>query len=461
MDKKLGKGIAIVFMANIINLFFSLATNFLLPKYLSFDSYAQIKTFQLYVSYIGLLHLGYIDSIYLKYGGKKLGEKLHSDFYEDLSTLRIFQAVVTISAIVIAFAFKDIILLLFAVSILPINMNGYFKFLFQATGDFALYGRIMNVTTILTFIVNMVLLFILRTDLYLYYLLGYVLIYFIVWISLEISFRKKHYLERGRLFSFAILKKNILDGVFLTVGNLASNFLTSMDRWFVKFLLDTIAFAHYSFAVSVESFLNIAITPVTTTLYNFFCREESVEEHRKILKCVIVFATVIPAAAFPVKLILELFLTKYIESTCVIFLLFSAQMFYVVIKSVFVNLYKVQRKQKLYFFKLSMVLLVGFIFNYCFYSVYSVKESFAVGTLLSAIVWFIITIKDFKYMLIPRNCFLYLVFELVAFLLCGFFLNSIIGCVIYVVFTMICLVFFMRDTVIFGMSVVQSVMHRK
>ena len=52
-------------------------------------------------------------------------------------------------------------------------------------------------------------------------------------------------------------------------------FLTTMDRWFVKFLLDTYAFAQYSFAVSVESFLNLAITPVTTTLYNYFCQENN------------------------------------------------------------------------------------------------------------------------------------------------------------------------------------------
>ena len=53
MDKKLQKGILAVLIANMVNVFFSLATNFLMPKYLSIESYAGIKEFQLYVSYVG------------------------------------------------------------------------------------------------------------------------------------------------------------------------------------------------------------------------------------------------------------------------------------------------------------------------------------------------------------------------------------------------------------------------
>ena len=45
-----------------------------------------------------------------------------------------------------------------------------------------------------------------------------------------------------------------------------------MDRWFVKALMTTLAFAQYSFAVSMENFMNVAVTPVTTTLYNYFCK---------------------------------------------------------------------------------------------------------------------------------------------------------------------------------------------
>lgn len=45
---------------------------FILPKYFSIDTYASIKTYQLYANYIGVLALGYADGLYLKYGGEKM-----------------------------------------------------------------------------------------------------------------------------------------------------------------------------------------------------------------------------------------------------------------------------------------------------------------------------------------------------------------------------------------------------
>ena len=66
-------------------------------------------------------------------------------------------------------------------------------------------------------------------------------------------------------------------------------------------------------------------------------------------------------------------------------MLFAAQIFYIVIKSIYVNLYKAQKKQSIYFIKLTAIIVVGFVFNVICYNLYKVKESFAVGTLLSAV----------------------------------------------------------------------------
>ena len=70
--KKMKKGLAQVLFANIIFLLVGIVSNFLLPKYLSIESYSYIKTYALYISYAGFFHLGYNDGMYLKYGGKKI-----------------------------------------------------------------------------------------------------------------------------------------------------------------------------------------------------------------------------------------------------------------------------------------------------------------------------------------------------------------------------------------------------
>lgn len=446
MDKRLQKGIFAVLIANVINVFFSLATNFLLPKYLSVESYAGIKTFQLYVSYVGLLHFGFVDGMYLKYGGKELGHKVDKEYSVNISTMRIFQLFVTLTVLIVAVLSKDIILIFFAIFILPQNMNNYFKYLYQATGEFCLYGRVMNMTTISTFVLNMILLFVVRTDKYLWYVFAYVTLYFIIWFVLEHYFRKKHIIEKGKWFSVTELLENIRSGFLLTLGNLASMLLTSMDRLFVKILMDTLAFAQYSFAVSVENFLNLAITPITTTLYNYFCREDDASAHRKVFHYVVIFASVIPAAAFPVKFILEIFLTKYMDASSVVFLLFAAQMFYTVIKSVYVNLYKVQRKQKIYFSKLVAIIGIGFVFNVICYNILKVKEAFAVGTLLSAIVWFFLASIDFKYLKIELKTKIYMFVELLFLLVLGLKVPAVPGLFAYLAVTIVMMMIFMRET---------------
>ena len=449
MDKKLKVGILSVFAANMINVCFSLLTNFLLPKYLSVDSYASIKTFQLYISYVGLLHLGYIDGMYLKYGGRELGREVSKDFALNLSTMRVFQFFLTIIILVISVVSKDWIVILFSLTILPQNMANYYKYLYQATGEFQTYGKLVNLTTISSFIINMSLLFILKTDTYLVYISSYVFIFYLIWIILEIKFRQNHIIEKSELFSYKELIINIKDGFLLTLGNVASMLLTSMDRWFVKILLYTLDFALYSFAVSVEGFLNLAITPLTTTLYNFFCRVKDENKHRILLRHIWVFATLLPIVAFPVKFIIEHFLEKYIDSCNVIFIIFSAQMFYIVIRSVFLNLYKMQKRQKVYFSKLVIVLIFGFIINLICYWIIPVKESFAVGTLLSSAVWYLISERDFRYLQISILDYLYLISELIVFLLCGFFLSSISGFVVYLVFTLMMLFVFRKDSLYF------------
>ena len=433
MQTSIKKGLLYVLIANLINLGFNLITNFVLPKELSVESYATIKTFQLYVSYAGLFHFGFVDGMYLKYGGKNVKEICRDDLKTNLSTLRIFEILITLICTIVALFLKQEVLAFFALSILPLNLANYFKQLYQATGEFSLYGKIMNVNTILIFVANMMWVYLIKTDNAQCFLFSNVIVYFIVWIALELNCKRLVAGEhRGTSFSLKELVNNIKDGILLTVGNLSSVVLTSMDRWFVKALMTTLAFAQYSFAVSMENFMNVAVTPVTTTLYNYFCKATDKSQIRKTRNYVMVFAAAIVSCAFPARFILEIFLTKYIDSAKVMFLLFAAQIFYIVIKSVYVNLYKAQKKQNIYFIKLMMIIVVGFVFNIVCYGIYNVKESFAVGTLLSAICWYFLCLPDFKWMEYNTKEKLYPFIQPCDFLLCGFCFSAVPGFLIYI-----------------------------
>lgn len=97
----LKKDLVKVLGANFIQFLIGVVNGFLIPAVLEIDQYAYLKTFTLYTSYVGVLHFGFNDGIYLKYGGRKRHEiDLSSPKYERNFLLK-FQLVVTLIFIVL------------------------------------------------------------------------------------------------------------------------------------------------------------------------------------------------------------------------------------------------------------------------------------------------------------------------------------------------------------------------
>lgn len=443
----LSRGMFSVLVANIINLSFNLVTNFALPKYLPVESYAAIKTFTLMISYAGVLHFGYEDGMYLKYGGKQKKDIDIEEWKVNISSLRIFQLGISVCILIAGIYLNSDIIFMFSLVLLPYNMVMYYKQFYQAIGEFKLYGYLMNITTVLLFAANMFFI-VLGKKQYIWYLAANNIMYFFIWCILEVSIKRKIKTNLGCfIFSARECWNNIRSGFLLMLGNFSSVILTSMDRWFVKFLLNTTAFAEYSFAVSLENFINVAVTPITVTLYNFFCQNKSIEKIKKIQEYVLLFAVAIITAAFPAKFILETWLTSYSESGNTMFLLFCGQLYFILVKSIYVNFYKAQKMQKKYFKKLIIVIGMGFVFNWIFYLIVPMMEAFALGTLLSAVLWLGLCQFDFKELFLGIQGNSYLCLEMILFLICGFYFNAVVGGCMYIIGSYILSIIFMKNTV--------------
>ena len=169
---KIKKGIIYVFISNVINLAISLFSGFVLPKYLSIETYSNIKLFQLYITYTGIAHFGFSDGMYLRNGGKTLESVNKKEVIEEFFTFEVFQFVMTILAILIAIWLQNEMLLLCAIVILPINISNYIRSLYNSIGLFKKYSKYTNINTIMIFVINIILLLIIKTDYYLTYLIA-------------------------------------------------------------------------------------------------------------------------------------------------------------------------------------------------------------------------------------------------------------------------------------------------
>lgn len=428
------KGITIIFLANIINMLFSVITSFILPKYLSVESYGYYKVFQLYINYLGITHLGFVDGIYLRYGGKDIRLINKSDILDTTATLRNMQLIISIVGIIISFILQNPIVFFLALSCVPINMISYYKSLYQATGEFRDYGIVLTILPIFIFAGNFILLFCFRTDNYILY----IIITFVSNLFLYFFLEYKNSILFGKIRMFVfrrnILKENIISGITLTIGNFASILLTSIDRWFIQAWMTISDFSYYSFAVSVENLFNVCVSSITTTLYNYLCK---VTDKLKIvrLKAYCIFIGVyLVTVAFPVKYIIQVWLDKYMYSIDCLFILICAHSFYFVIKAIYINLYKARGQQKHYFYQMLIVLVIAVITNIVAYIFISqTKEAFAWATLLTAIIWYFICYVEFKDIRGKWRETVFLLICSIIYLICGLRFNNVfVGCIAYI-----------------------------
>ena len=315
----LKRGITYVFIANIINLIISLFTGFVLPKLLSVDTYASIKLFQLYITYITVLHLGFSDGMYLRIGGKDIEKIDKKEMLSEFKTFKIFQVVVTSIAIIVSLILKNQILLFCSLVILPINIGDYLRQVYQATGLFKKYSIFTNINTLLVFLVNIFLLFVIKTDDYAKYIVGYIIVYIIYWITIEVE-TKKIFGRNEVKADIKYLINDVKSGFVLLIGNFCNIIFTGIDRLFVQYLLGTIKFAFYSFAVSIESLMSVFITPISTVMYNYLCNNKEKQEVLRIKKIIVLFSAIIIAVVFPAKFIIQTWIQKYNDALNVLFI---------------------------------------------------------------------------------------------------------------------------------------------
>ena len=429
---KLSKGIVQVIFANIINLIISIGNGFLLPKFLSVESYAALKTFLLYSSYIGILHLGYIDGVYMKYGGKTINEISSENFAFEKRVLALFQSGITIPIIVLASFLGDACLLFAAISVLPVNMVCFFKFVYQATGEFKEYRYITNLSAVLIFVMNVIFLFFIKTDNSLYYIGMQVAVSFIIWIYYE---RKNRVINTGNKLSLERiwdrLNENIHLGIIIMLGNFMGVWITSIDRWFVKIFFSVAEFAYYSFAVTMLRLINVVITAFSVTLYNFFCKNPAKEEIFRVRKSVVIVGAGIIAVIFPLNFVIQTYLEKYVSAVPVIRVLFMAQFILIGVNAIYLNLYKALNLQKKYLIRMLIITITAVCLNGIIgYLWKNSIMAYAVATLLTSLIWLVLCQIDLPEYKMSKPEWLYLLLTLVIYFVCNY-LNVWIGMLVY------------------------------
>lgn len=400
---KLINNIFKVVISNFSTILAGVLVSFFLPKIITVEDYGFYKIFSLYFNYLGVLSLGIIDGIVLKYGNKNLDE-LEKEKFRSIFNAYIFIhiAFVIIIDVIALFLFRDdykFILLMLGATLLPVNIIGYFQQISQITQRFKEFSIIKIIQSILNvlFIFILIIIFYIKDNNidYKVYIYGLVLINFILALWYIYTYRSIIF---GKKISFSIcvseLKQLILTGFPLLIANLCSTLLLSLDRQFVSILFETEEYATYAFAYSMLSLITVATSSISTVIYPLFKRLDKtklIESYRTISLIVLIVVFGICLVYNPLCYFIEWFLPNYIESLVIFRIILPGVSLSAMVTVVLHNYYKVFDKSFKFFLISLFTLAISILFNFIAYYLFKTREAISIASIISLLVWYIVS----------------------------------------------------------------------
>ncbi|PXV63067.1 polysaccharide biosynthesis protein [Halanaerobium congolense] len=428
MDLK--KDLMKVFGSNIVTLAAGIVSGLVIPSFLSLDQYAYLKTFTLYLSYVGILHLGLADGLFIKYGGSYEDEVDKSLLKGEHHFFLVFQLIISITIIITSLFIEDKILLAFSFSIIPFNLLTFYKFFYQAIGKFNIYSKILIFPPVVMLVANLAVIFIFQIENYWLFIFIRLFAYFSIFLILEYNFYRLTKSTEINI-DFEEIKSIFNIGFFIMLGNLSSLMFYSIDRWFVKFSFTSSDFAFYSFAISMMGVINIFINSITKVFYPYLARNRNDDILQKLKSYFIIIASFASGSYFFFAFIVENFISKHIPALNIIAIIFAGFPALITIKALYVNLYKVRKSDKLYVKTVIFMLLISVILNFIALVVFDNNIAIAAATTISFYIWFGFSSKHFETLFVSLKEILYLGIFVVLFIYSSNFISLLAGTIIF------------------------------
>lgn len=440
----LKKNLSKVISVNLLSIITGVINGFIIPKFLETDQYATFMTYGLFISFIGLFPLGFIDGMYINYGGKDERDINKSIFKFEHRFLFLFQLLITVVFLIISVFLQNRVVFYFSLTILPFALIGFFKLFYQAVGNFSKFSFISILNTLLMFVFNMVLVFskIKKAEIF---IAANVISYYITFIYIEYIHHltyKKVKIEKD----YTLIKNNFKIGIPILVGNLSLVLFYSIDRWIVKFVLDVASFAYYSFAISMMGLINILISATTTIFYPYLSRNRDDNMLKKLKNYFLIIGSFASASYFVFSLIVIYFIPKYKPSLKIIAILLAGLPVIITIKALYVNLYQAQKQERLYVGTVVVMLVISIVINMIAVMLWKNNGSIALATTVSFYVWYYYSSRHFKALSINNREILYLLlFNILYILLIGFNNNVWLGILLFMIGLLSLIYVFFKD----------------
>lgn len=311
-----------VLTSNIVTLLISTIILLVVPKLIGVEEYSYWQLYLFYSSFVGFLHFGWSDGIYLRYGGQEYKELDKKNFFSQFIVLIILQTLIAIivwliASLVIQDVDKTIIFKLISICLFIVNIRHMLLFILQATNRIKEYAKTILLEKII-FLISII--FILLKGLIDYDLLiwadligKFSALIYCIYICKDIVFNKfnSFYLDTKEII------ENIRVGMVLMFANISSMLIIGNIRFGIERSWSVLVFGKISLILSLSSLVMLFINAIGLLMFPLLRRTEerklgTIYKNLRNILMIILFGTLL--LYYPLSVLIEYWLPAYSDS---------------------------------------------------------------------------------------------------------------------------------------------------
>lgn len=327
--KQLIKNFSYSIFSNFVTLGISTIMILVVPKVIGVKEYGYWQLYMFYATYVGILAFGWIDGIYLRFGGRTYRELdkslFHSQFFMVLFSQLLIAVLISLISLLNSDINKQYIFRMVAIYLILYNMKMFILYILQDTNRIKEYALVNSAGRML-YLVLVVIILLLNYGNYRWLIIADLIgriadLFFGIYTIRDIVFLK---LDRF-YWTFHEAWLNITVGIKLLIANFAGLLIIGVVRYGVQFFWGISVFGRVSLTLSISNLLLVFISAISLVLYPMLrrlSREKAESIYLDIREILLIVLFIGLFLYYPIEYILPIWLPKYQDSLVYLSLLF-------------------------------------------------------------------------------------------------------------------------------------------
>ena len=456
--KNIIKNMSYTISSNLISFIVSTLVILIVPKLIGVENYGYWQLYLFYATYVGLLHFGWNDGIYLRFGGDEYNKLDKRLFFSQFMQLLITQIVIGILIFLLALIiFKDInkefIFQIVALVLIISNTRLMLLNILQTTNRIKEYAIINMLDRIIYVLLIIFFLLIGIRDFKLMVIadvIGKLLsLSLALYYCRDIVFNKinKYYLTLSETY------KNINVGIKIMFANFASFLIIGIVRFGIERTWDVSTFGKVALTISLSSIMMFFISAVGIVIFPILKRinkDKLSIIYKTMRDSLLVLLLGILIIYYPLKTFMVMWLPNYADSLIYLALVFP--MFIYEGKMVLlINTYINTLRKENIIFKINIIMMIiTIIITYINTQIFNNLDLTVISIVILLIIRSVIAelyLAKALNIKVLKDIILEILLTTI-FILSAWFIDSYITIIIYIVFYIIYLLIKKKDLII-------------